>query len=118
MTETASFIRQPRRLWIYWYQAIWKDFYLICTASKGYIGYAYTEVEKTGTLRIRNHSPIKVFVNGKAILEKQEEGEFVLEVAAEDRLLLKTVRRKDKWGFSCTDELLKVPVILSDNVGG
>lgn len=95
-----------------------KDFYMICAASKGYIGYAYAEVEKKGTLRIRNHSPIKVFVNGKAILEKQEEGELVLEVAAEDRLLLKTVRRKDKWGFSCTDELLKVPVILSDRIQG
>lgn len=95
-----------------------KDFYAVYPDSVGNIGFAYAEVKKAGALTIKNASPIKVYVNGEAVSEKKDSGEFTLAVEADDRLLVKSVRSTNAWGFCCEDTLLRVPVIHSDRKQG
>lgn len=95
-----------------------KDFQVVYPEAEGYIGYAYAEVMSEGTIAITNNSPIKVFVNGKPILEREDAGDFLLKVNPGDHLLLKSCRTTTAWGFSCEDTLLKVPVICSDRKQG
>ena len=97
---------------------ILKDFSVVYPEAEGYIGYAYSEVMSAGVIAIINHSPVKVFVNGTMILERKDTGEFLLKVNQGDHLLIKSCRTATAWGFSCEDNLLKVPVICSDRKHG
>ncbi len=95
-----------------------KDFYAVYSGEKGYVGYAYAEVAKTGILVLTNISPVSIFVNGRKVQEMTEIGEIQLEVKSGDHLLVKSCRTKAAWGFLCEDTLLKVPGICSDREQG
>ena len=82
--------------------------------AKGFVGYAYAQSEEGGELILRNDSPMKVFVNGKAVVTTQEEVENRILLEKGDTLLVKSLRTEAAWGFSCDDSLLGRSVVQSD----
>ena len=91
-----------------------KDFYKVYPQAKGFVGYAYAQAEEGGELILRNDSPMKVFVNGKAVVTAQEEAENRILLKKGDTLLVKSLRTEAAWGFSCDDSLLGRSVVQSD----
>ncbi len=75
------------------------DFDLSKIYKNGSIAFAYTEAVRSGKVVISAHAPVCIMKNGVKEAEINK-GAKAIRVKSGDKLLIKCLRKNDKWGFS------------------
>ncbi len=74
------------------------NFSSLCN-NEGRAAYVYTEC--SGKLTIENHSPIKIFADGKLIYSSTEEGKYEADFKDFTPILIKSIK-SERWGLNAT----------------
>lgn len=95
-----------------------KTFFSICKNEQAFVGYAYSKAIYDGVLKIKNYSPVKVFINSEITAEYSNPHEFELSLKTGDIILVKSLKTADEWGFECDDSIVGADILQSDRQHG